>query len=335
MTPDSASRLIRLAASAASSDKYIDGAAADKFNMLLISTDIPCEYDDDNNPVINGAPVEVSDVTVDMCGQEYTPVDGVKFKSDEKYLVIAVINAYADSTIDAAAMPAADGTISATFTVSGLGDTSGNAGLTFQMNSTWNYRNGFGVDGEASFPNAAVGVSGGAYGIDDALVCSDVAIAGDGTYTVSINTSGTITKANPDLEGTDPKTNGFYLDAEDSSKTRQGQPWSMLKNYEPNPDAPADSSADSTASSTDSTTDSKDSGSSSATSSSSSSAASTTSSKAGSTGTSTTSKTTSSTAASSAASDATESPEAGAAAGIALALAAVAGAAVVVTRKRG
>ena len=109
----------------------------------------------------------------------------------------------------------------------------------------------------------------------------------------------------------------------------------------PDPDAQggSDSSADSkTDSTSDSKTDSKtdSTASSTASSSTTSSSASTTSSKAagGSTGTSTTSKTTSSAAASSAASDATESPEAGAAAGIALALAAVAGAAVVVSKKR-
>jgi hypothetical protein len=98
------------------------GGTTDKFNMLLITTDIPCEYNDDDQPVVNGNVVSVSDVTVDMAGTSYAAAGTVYFKSDEDYLTIALINAYADSTIDAAAVPTADGTLSATFTISGLAE---------------------------------------------------------------------------------------------------------------------------------------------------------------------------------------------------------------------
>lgn len=316
--------------------------------------------------------------------------------------------------------------------ISAVSASADSAGIFFQTDK-YTYRDTYGTDhsaeaANASFPNAAVGVSGGGYGFDDAFVCTDVTIDGDNTYTVSCAGSGTITVGAEDLgdgvtrEGskwsmqgvTEPNdagefvfgdaiskfnmlgvttdipcefdddgnalVNGNIVKAENATITIGSKEYTMdllpantesdyltlliVNTYAKDADnllavddvttpgegeditvtftltglsgdASTDSSTDSTASSTDSTTDSKDSGSSSTTSSSSSSAASTTSSKAGSTGGSTTSKTTSSTATSSAASDATESPEAGAAAGIALALAAVAGAAVVVTRKRG
>lgn len=98
-----------------------------QFNHLLVTTDIPCEYNDDNQPVVNGEVVKVTDITVDMCGTTYTGDVGV-YKTDTDTLTIALINNYADdaaagvgSVIDPTAMPAADGTITATFTISGLG----------------------------------------------------------------------------------------------------------------------------------------------------------------------------------------------------------------------
>ena len=103
--------------------EWVEGGKTDKFNMLSITTDIPCEYNDDDKPEINGTVVEVSDITVDMCGTQYTATgDDVKYKSDVDTLAVALINTYGDSTIDPAAMPASDGTITVTFTVKGLGE---------------------------------------------------------------------------------------------------------------------------------------------------------------------------------------------------------------------
>ena len=99
----------------------VPGKDAPKINMLCIATDIPCEYNDDDQPVINGEVVKVTDIKVDICGTSYEAAGDVYYKSDTDYLAIALINTYGDSTIDAAAMPTEDGTITATFTIEGLG----------------------------------------------------------------------------------------------------------------------------------------------------------------------------------------------------------------------
>lgn len=99
-----------------------DPASTSKFNYLIVTTDIPCTYNDDEQPVVNDKVVTVKDIKVDMCGTEYTPEDGVYFKSDSDYLMIAIINAYGDSTIDEKAIPAQDGNISVTFTLEGLAE---------------------------------------------------------------------------------------------------------------------------------------------------------------------------------------------------------------------
>jgi hypothetical protein len=125
--------------------EWTDGKVTDVFNMLLVTTDIPCEYNDDDKPEIDGTEIKVTDLKVDMAGTEYTSND-VMFKSDAETLTIAVINAYGDSSIDASAIPTSDGTISITFTVSGLGedpnansstaDTSSSSGSTSSSSST-------------------------------------------------------------------------------------------------------------------------------------------------------------------------------------------------------
>ncbi|WP_124101152.1 NPXTG-anchored protein [Ruminococcus sp. Marseille-P6503] len=99
-----------------------DPATTTKFNTVLVTTDIPCTYDDNDQPLVNDKAVTVKDVVVDMCGTEYTPQDAVCFKSDSDYLTIAIINAYGDSTIDETALPAQDGNISVTFTIEGLAE---------------------------------------------------------------------------------------------------------------------------------------------------------------------------------------------------------------------
>ncbi|MCD8094585.1 MAG: hypothetical protein LUE12_00400 [Ruminococcus sp.] len=104
-------------------------------------------------------------------------------------------------------------------------DTAGNAGIAFQTNTTWNYRDIYGTDGDyAVFPQTQVGIQGGAYGFDTDVECGDTTIQYDGTYTVSIATSGTL-----DEQGS---ATG-WADSEDSSLTREGSTWSMLYNTEP------------------------------------------------------------------------------------------------------
>ncbi len=118
----------------------------------------------------------------------------------------------------------------------------GNAGITFQTMDTWNYRNMPGEGGDhAEYPQAEVGVQGGAYGFDTALDCGDTAINGSGTYTVSIATSGKVNTA-PDLNNPSNKK-GWYVD-EEQTLGRMDCPWSMMYNYEP---ATSDGSEDVTA----------------------------------------------------------------------------------------
>jgi hypothetical protein len=100
--------------------EWVASKVTDKFNMLTVATDIPCEYKDDK-PYIDGQEITVSDVKVDMCGTEYTATGDVYYKTDISTFAICLINAYGDSTIDPNALPASDGTISVTFTISGLG----------------------------------------------------------------------------------------------------------------------------------------------------------------------------------------------------------------------
>ena len=106
-------------------------------------------------------------------------------------------------------------------------DTEGHAGIAFQTNTTWNFRDLYGTDGTDVFPAAKVGVQGGAYG-NGSVECSDTTIQYDGTYTVSIATSGKIEEANTDKADNEK---GFYLN-EEKTLTRKDSPWSMLCNYE-------------------------------------------------------------------------------------------------------
>lgn len=120
-------------------------------------------------------------------------------------------------------------------TVSADASVSGTAGVMFQTN-LYTARNEAGndawgpVDGPAAcVPNSVVGVNGG-NGWDTSVATTDASINGDGTYSVSIATSGTI-NTEPDLTKPANKK-GWYLD-ENEKLTRMGSPWSMLGSYEP------------------------------------------------------------------------------------------------------
>lgn len=101
-----------------------------KFNMLGISTDIPCFYDEDSGKCYLDEAltqeVTVSDVSVDIPGAGTFTGDAGVFKTDVKdqTISIAIINNYADdtsagvgSTIDPNAFPTEDGVITINFTI--------------------------------------------------------------------------------------------------------------------------------------------------------------------------------------------------------------------------
>lgn len=108
---------------------------------------------------------------------------------------------------------------------------SGHAGITFQADGTWNYRNTYNnTDQSAAFPEKKVGIQGGAYGIDTEASFNDIDINGDGTYTVSMSTSGTIKVENS--AAVDEGKSKWIAD-EASGITREGSKWSILHNFEP------------------------------------------------------------------------------------------------------
>ena len=300
------------AAAIATTAMAVTAFAADStaYNYLFIATDIPCEYNDNDEAVVNGNVVTCKDLKVKIGSQEFS-VSAAPGKSDSKFLCFQIINKWnskftteiTDYTV------AGEGEyITVDFTLEGLGDTTGNAGVAFQADGTWDFRNPDSEKSEdfaepAYFPNKCVGIAGGKNGYDTEVDCQDTAINGDGSYTISIAQSGTI------------KSNAI---ANDDGTTQDG--WKWAANAVPS--APADSNTDSNGSKADSKTDSK---SDSKTDSKANSTAATTSSKAGTTGTTTATS-------SSAASDNTAAT--GATAGIALAGIALAGAAIVVSKRK-
>lgn len=307
------------AASIAASAMAMCVSAADStaYNYIYIATDIPYELNDDEQPVVDGNVVTCKDLTVKIGSQEFSVADA-PVKTDSKVLCFQIINKWnSDFTPSVTDYTVAgEGEyISIDFTLEGIGSTTGNAGVAFQADGTWNFRNPDDADKDkfaqpAYFPNKCVGISGGSGGFDTNVDCTDAAINGDGTYSISIAQSG---KINAEAQVFDDGT------------TNEG--WTWAANAVPVAPAEVNSSTASgdsskpdsskTNSKTDSKTDSKT-----------SSAASTTS-KSGSTGTTTTSK-----AATSSAAASDNTAETGATAGIALAGIALAGAAIVVSKRK-
>lgn len=105
-------------------------------------------------------------------------------------------------------------------------DLSGNAGVEFQTNGTWNFRDWYGTgSGDADFPGSKVGIQGG--GGEGSADISDTAISGSGDYTVSISAKGTVTN-----KGTGTDADKWWQWSEDNANiTREGFPWSMAGNY--------------------------------------------------------------------------------------------------------
>ena len=290
------------------------------FNMLLITTDIDAfelveNADGEEVPMVGDTPVVCKDVTITMGGNTYN-MDVALHNNESDYLQFMIINTY-NNEYDSEygfdyVVPGEGDTLTIDFTLEGIGDVSGNAGVAFQTADTWNFRNAFGDSNAATFPATAVGVQGGEYGVDTAVACTDASISGDGSYSVSIACSGTINDS---------------AQVYDDGTTREGYAakWAMNKSYEQQ--AEDTSSTSSNTSSTSSNTSS--------TASSSSSKADTTSNKSNTTNNTTNKTTSTSTAATSskAASDDTNAGT-GATAGIALAGIALAGAALVVSKRK-
>lgn len=115
----------------------------------------------------------------------------------------------------------------------------GNAGVEFQTNTTWNFRDWYGTasdDGIGVFPDYHAGLAGKfAYGIFDNV--SDTEINGSGDYTVAISAGGTVT------EKVDEKY--WYPIKGNTNVTRENSPWSMAGSYAPvyDTEAFADASA--------------------------------------------------------------------------------------------
>lgn len=288
------------------------------YNYLFIATDIPCEYNDNDEALVNGQVVTCKDLKVKIGSQEFN-VSAAPGKSDSDKLCFQIINKWNSkftSEITDYTVAGAGEYITIDFTIEGLGDTTGNAGVSFQADGTWDFRNPDDKEKDkvaqpAYFPNKCVGIAGGAGGFDTNVDCQDTAINGDGSYTISIAQSGTV----------NAEAQKF-----DDGSTNEGWIWAANAF----PVAPATSGTDSNSKKDDSKTDSKsdsktDSKSDSKTDSKANSTAATTSSKSGTTGTANATS-------SSAASDKTAAT--GATAGIALAGIALAGAAIVVSKRK-
>lgn len=292
------------AAAIATTAMAVTAFAADStaYNYLFIATDIPCEYNDNDEALVNGQVVTCKDLKVKIGSQEFN-VSAAPGKSDSDKLCFQIINKWNSkftSEITDYTVAGAGEYITIDFTIEGLGDTTGNAGVSFQADGTWDFRNPDDKEKDkvaqpAYFPNKCVGIAGGAGGFDTNVDCQDTAINGDGSYTISIAQSGTV----------NAEAQKF-----DDGSTNEGWIWAANAV----PVAPATSGTDSNSKKDDSKTDSK-----------ANSTAATTSSKTGTTGTTTATS-------SNAASDKTAAT--GATAGIALAGIALAGAAIVVSKRK-
>ena len=222
-----------LALSASAVELKQDEKATSEFNMILITTDIEVDdYDSDDDgdfAIIGGNEIKCKSVTLTAGGSSWS-MDVAPYNSESKYLQFMLVNKW-NSDLNGMPVdyiPGEGESLTVEFTLEGADGVSGNAGIAFQTNDTWNYRNAYNPDdttvaAKATFPNKAVGVQGGEYGFDTAVDCGDVVIDGSGTYTVSIAASGTI---NEDAQTFDDGT------------TREGYAatWAMNKSYEPQPE---------------------------------------------------------------------------------------------------
>ena len=235
------------AAAIATTAMAVTAFAADStaYNYLFIATDIPCEYNDNDEALVNGQVVTCKDLKVKIGSQEFN-VSAAPGKTDSDKLCFQIINKWNSkftSEITDYTVAGAGEYITIDFTIEGLGDTTGNAGVSFQADGTWDFRNPDDKEKDkvaqpAYFPNKCVGIAGGAGGFDTNVDCQDTAINGDGSYTISIAQSGTV----------NAEAQKF-----DDGSTNEGWIWAANAV----PVAPATSGTDSNSKKDDSKTDSK------------------------------------------------------------------------------
>lgn len=103
-----------------------------------------------------------------------------------------------------------------------------NAGIYFQTNGTWNYRNVYGnnEDGAVAFPDKKVGVQGGA-GFDGNVAFGDTEITADGTYQITMPCKGKMS------ENIDESIYGPEGDRIDDALV-----WTIGENYAPDAENP-------------------------------------------------------------------------------------------------
>ena len=133
------------AAAIATTAMAVTAFAADStaYNYLFIATDIPCEYNDNDEALVNGQVVTCKDLKVKIGSQEFN-VSAAPGKSDSDKLCFQIINKWNSkftSEITDYTVAGAGEYITIDFTIEGLGDTTGNAGVSFQADGTWDFRN--------------------------------------------------------------------------------------------------------------------------------------------------------------------------------------------------
>ena len=111
-----------LALSASAVELKKDEKETTKFNLILITTDIPADdYDSDDNgdfALMGDKPVKVTNVTLSL-GSETYHLDVAPFKSDQEYLTWNVVNSYATNFegIVPSYIPGEGDTVSIDFTI--------------------------------------------------------------------------------------------------------------------------------------------------------------------------------------------------------------------------
>ena len=156
------------AAAIATTAMAVTAFAADStaYNYLFIATDIPCEYNDNDEALVNGQVVTCKDLKVKIGSQEFN-VSAAPGKTDSDKLCFQIINKWNSkftSEITDYTVAGAGEYITIDFTIEGLGDTTGNAGVSFQADGTWDFRNPDDKEKDkvaqpAYFPNKCVGIA--------------------------------------------------------------------------------------------------------------------------------------------------------------------------------
>lgn len=88
------------------------------FIMLGIATNVPCTFDDDDNCLINGKKVTVTNVKVTIGKKTYKTISSVVGKADNEYATFTIINKYSKiNELGTYTMPGENDKMSITFTI--------------------------------------------------------------------------------------------------------------------------------------------------------------------------------------------------------------------------